>query len=108
MLSYKGTWHLKTVKAVSQPHLYLEGLLLTSVHTQLACIFTKLLSIVNAASQPFLWLEGLLLTLVQTQLGWHINTAVEESQCSLTSLLVALDLLFEAKSAWCPLVVAFL
>jgi len=35
--------------------------LLTSVHTQLACILTLLLKKVNAASQPCLWLEGLLL-----------------------------------------------
>ncbi len=45
----------------SQRRLWLEGLLLTSVHTQLACILTLLLKKVNAASQPSLWREGLLL-----------------------------------------------
>ncbi len=44
-----------------QSHLWLERLLLTSVHTQLACILTLLLKKVNAASQPSLWHEGLLL-----------------------------------------------
>ncbi len=77
MLSYKGTWHLNTVKAVSQPHLWLEELLLTSVHTQLACIFTKLLSRPNAASKPPLWLVGLLLMFVHAHLEWH--TAFGES-----------------------------
>ncbi len=44
----------------SQRRLWLEGLLLTSVHTQLACILALLLRTCIANSQPRLWLEGLL------------------------------------------------
>ena len=45
----------------SQRRFWLKGLLLTSVHTQPACILAMLLRICIADSQPPLWLEGLLL-----------------------------------------------
>ncbi len=44
-----------------QPHslfCVLRKLLLASLHTRLACIFTLLMRRVNAASQPRLWLEA--------------------------------------------------
>ncbi len=40
-------------------------LLLSSVHTQFACVFTSIS--INAVSQPCLWLEGWVLASVHTQ-----------------------------------------
>ena len=67
LCAYPACLHL--CKAIVDVHCFLSALLLISVHTQLACLFTMHLSSPDASSQTFLWLESLLLSLGHTELG---------------------------------------